>query len=480
MFPGKTNGVVSATIMQQAEQEESRRIDRIRRAWRAYNYEAPMPLKANELDKEGKDNARLNLARKTVNTSAYYLFGKGFDIEIGENAGEEDSPTEKWLEKAWKSQHQGMVPFLLELAQGAGIEGDAFVRLYPPDKARGEEIPRLVPLSAEMTRAECEPADHTRVRRYIIEWSAIDTAIKKSVAYRHTIQYGDIDRRWTIVEEHSVGDNPAWVLDQRTQWPHRFPPIFHCKNLPWPHSFYGASDIEDDVLQLNDAINFVVSNLNRILRAYGHPFDYVTGQRLDEVKRDIGAMPYFPNPDAKINRLPEIENLTAADEQFQRLRQAYDELTSIPQIASGKVDNIGQLSGLALQILYGPLVAMIQTKREFWEPMLQGLSRAMLVVGGEVAEDATLDIEIKWPSILPANRKEEAETATALNDAGVSQDTTLKEMGYDPEQEKAKKAQEGADAASMAAKLFDRGGLPGDPGSSGDGTSEDGSTGGGN
>jgi hypothetical protein len=188
-------------------------------------------------------------------------------------------------------------------------------------------------------------------------------------------------------------------------------------------------------------------------------------------------MPYFPNPDAKINRLPEIENLTAADEQFQRLRQAYDELTSIPQIASGKVDNIGQLSGLALQILYGPLVAMIQTKREFWEPMIKQISKAMLVVGGEVAEGSELDIEIKWPSILPANRKEEAETATALNDAGVSQDTTLKEMGYDPEQEKLKKAQEGADAASMAAKLFDRGGLPGDPG---DGTGEDGNTGGGN
>lgn len=449
---------VSSMLMQDAQREEDKRLDRIRRAWSAYNYQSADPLKSTDLDPKGQDNTRINLARKTVNTSAFYLFGKGLDFEIDEDAAEDDSPAEQWLEKAWQAQHQGFVPFLLELAQGAGIEGHAFVRLHLPE--RGETYPRLVPVSAEMIRAVCDPLDYTRVRRYVIEWTGIDQDLKKPIAYRHTIQRGDIDGRWLIIEEHSVGDTPRWTEDNRIVWPYDWCPIFHCKNLPWPQSFYGASDIEEDVLKVGDALNFVISNINRILRAYGHPFDYVTGQRLDEVERGIGAMPYFPNPEAKVQRLPEIENLAAADEQFRRLRDAYNELTSTPEIASGKVENVGQLSGLALQILYGPLTAMIQTKREFYEPMIVALSRAMLEVGGQQVGG----VSIKWPTILPTSRKEEAETAVALHEAGVSQSTTLSEMGYDPDIEAAKRLQEGQDAAAIAAKLFDRGQvLPTDP-----------------
>lgn len=458
MFPSKSTGLVSSTVMQQAGQEEDRRKSRMKKAWDAYNYQSDDPLAPSGLDVKGHDNTKINLARKTVNTSAFYLFGKGFDIEIDEDAAGDDSPAEQYLEKAWSAQHQGMVPFLLELAQGAGIEGDAFVRFYLP--SRGEQYPRLVPQSAENMTAICEPADYTRVRRYVIEWTGIDQDLNKPVAYRHTIQWNDTGR-WTIKEERSVGDNTAWIQDSFMVWPYAWCPIFHCKNLPWPRSFYGASDIEEDVLKIGDAINFVVSNINRILRAYGHPFDYVTGQAVDKVERDPGKMLYFPNEEARIHRLQEIQDLAAADEQFQRLRQAYDELTSIPQIASGKVENVGQLSGLALQILYGPLTSMIQTKREFYEPLLKAICQAML----EVASLPIGDISIKWPTILPTSRKEEAETATALNDAGVSQSTTLAELGYDPDIESAKRQSEGADAAALASKLFDRGGLPGDPGS---------------
>lgn len=463
-----TQTPVSSMLMQDAEREERKRLARIAQSWKAYNNQSDDPLKTTELDPKGQDNTKINLARKSVNTSAFYLFGKGLDFEIDEDAAADDSPAEKWLEQCWKSQHQGMIPFLLELAQGAGIEGHAFVRLHLPEP--GEQYPRLAPVSAEMVRAVCDPADFTRVRRYVIQWTSIDEDLKKPVAFRHTIQRGDVDGRWLIVEERSVGDTPRWVEDKRLIWPYAWCPLFQCKNLPWPQSFYGASDIEEDVLRLGDAINFVASNINRILRAYGHPFDYVIGQRLDAVERGIGAMPYFPNPEARIERLEEVQNLGAADEQFRRLRDAYNELTSLPEIASGKVENIGQLSGLALQILYGPLTAMIQTKREFYEPMIQGICKALLEIGKFEVKEVTL----KWPTILPTNRKEEAETAAALHDAGVSQSTALQEMGYDPEVEAQKRNQEGQDAAAIAAKLFDRGGLP----SSGGG--EGGSTGGGN
>jgi hypothetical protein len=258
------------------------------------------------------------------------------------------------------------------------------------------------------------------------------------------------------VEEVSRGDNQGWEIINTEFWSFSFAPIFHCKNRPAPHSFYGTSDIEADVLDLNAAINFVVSNINRILRVHGHPQLYIAGQRLDSegVDRAIDAVLELPSPDAKVGAAPYIENLQAHFEQLRELRTAYHELTSVPEIATGKLDNIGQLSGLALQILYAPLVQLVSVKRLFYGEMLVELCQAMLALGG-FGED--LGVSINWSQIIPTDRKAEAETALALHEAGVSRDTVLTELGYEAEEEIRKRDDENTASLETAMRRFDRG-----------------------
>lgn len=458
MWPFSSKDIVTDLLNEQIDEETRKRQARIRLAWTAYGDELPNPLTPNLLDKDGSDNTKINNARKIVNLAAFFLFGKGVDIDVDgasddtEGGTKKKSPAAEYLEKALDAQGDGEEPWLLELAVGGGIEGDVFVRLYPPRVKGG--YPRLVPLSSEHVIVHTEPADYTDAYQFVVQWNGYDARIKKPVVYRHTFtrQAGG---RWEILEEHSTGSG-AWKTGLQESWPYEFAPIQHCKNMIWPQSYFGASDLEKDVLAIIKAINFNISNVNRILRAHGHPQDYIAGQSVDdEIRRDVGSMLHLPNPDARIYRMEEVQELIAHGDQYRRLMEALHNLTSVPEIATGKVQDLGQLSGLALQILYGPLAQMIETKRKLYGRLLEQIGAACLEMGGF---GAGKDISIKWPELVPVNEKELAETGLLLDTLGVSKKTIVQKLGYDYEEEAKQKADEDEAALEQAAKAFDSGG----------------------
>src|SRR6185436_1088528 len=59
-------------------------------------------------------------------------------------------------------------------------------------------------------------------------------------------------------------------------WPYSWSPIVDWKNLPAPNHYYGKSDL-GTIGRLNDGLNFVVSNIQRILKHHAHPKTVATG-----------------------------------------------------------------------------------------------------------------------------------------------------------------------------------------------------------
>jgi hypothetical protein len=119
-----------------------------------------------------------------------------------------------------------------------------------------------------------------------------------------------------------------------------------------------------------------------------------------------------------------------------RLDEAIHEGSRTPAIATGKVEGIGQLSGVALQILYGPLVQKIEAKRQTYGDMLRLACRHLLELGGFGAE---IDVNIVWPEILPQDMQ--AERAALQVDIGlgvVSKSTVAQKLGYDWDTEQAR------------------------------------------
>ena len=139
------------------------------------------------------------------------------------------------------------------------------------------------------------------------------------------------------------------------------------------------------------------------------------------------------------------------------MKAALHEISRVPEITAGRLDNIGNLSGLALKILYGPLIRKTETKRRLYGAMVQQIAANVCELGGlgQVG-----DVEIRWPEIVPEDPGAQAATAEALQRAGVSVDTSLAEIGYDPAQEADRRTADTTNIGAALLTAFDRGSGP--------------------
>ena len=83
-----------------------------------------------------------------------------------------------------------------------------------------------------------------------------------------------------ILEQSGFPDSQL-DTERATVWNYSFPLIVDCQNLPLANSYYGLSDIEDDIIDLNQSV-FIASNIRRIIR-FTHPKTWGTGISAKEV-----------------------------------------------------------------------------------------------------------------------------------------------------------------------------------------------------
>jgi hypothetical protein len=205
----------------------------------------------------------------------------------------------------------------------------------------------------------------------------------------------------------------------------------HAQNIPSPHEVYGISDLEPDVLHLCNGINRVVSNINRIVRLYAHPrtFGKMIGDALN-MDANPGAVIRLEHPDADLKNLEMSSDLGSSISLYQRMVAALHETTRIPEVATGKLDSAGNLSSLALRILYAPLIQKTESKRRTYGQTIEEMFRRVLSIMGYGDE---VLVELLWADILPSDPEMLRRTALIDMQLGVSQATLLESLGYDPE-----------------------------------------------
>lgn len=448
--------MLSQVMLDQFAAAERERQVRIGKAWDAYHGRHPQPLRV----KPGRpdDNVILNFARLVVDKGASFLFGSELGFEVD---GQGKSDIDTWLSQAWDANRR--MTTLHRLALNGGIAGSAFVRILPR-----QPYPRLVVLDPACVTVRWRADDFEEVISYTIQWHGVDPATARPVAYRQVISHEHPEApAWLIQEQESRGDAASWVTTAETVWPYAWAPILHCQNLPCPNEWWGISDLEEDLLGANRALNFVLSNLARIIRYHAHPKTWGSGFQASELKIGVDETIVLPSPDASLQNLEMVSDLTSSLELYKRLKEAFHELARVPEIATGKVEDVGALSGIALEILYQSLIEKTATKRLLYGELLQAVSVRMLEISGR-GEAHTIGLH--WPAVLPTDRKGEAETAVIHHDLGASRDTLLTRLGFDPQAEAEKRAEEAQADRELGDRLlkqFDRGET--DPDASGDG-----------
>lgn len=393
-----------------------KRIDLFDRYWRYYRGNHRQPLKVAP-DAAIDDNVIINWSRKIVNLGIQFLFGPPVRFVIGDD--DQTSPAEQYLNDFWSVDPvKGWSPssFFHGLGQNGAITGTPFIRLSLGADGR----PKLRAIDPAIVDIETDPDDVEQVVAYHLVWKSSDDWKRQT--------YRDAGGIWTI--EDAVWKVGRWSAVGEREWGFDFAPLFHAQNLVLANSVWGLSDLED--ADLNDAINFTASNINRVLRFHAHPKTVVTGlpkTASDELRTSPDGVWRFSSAETRAFNLEMQSDLASSRQHQYDLTEDFHQISGVPRLDPAQV-NVGALSGFALRILYGPLLAKTAVKQATYGTMLAQLNRALLLLAGYDDEPvATL-----WGNPLPVSELEMAQHAKLLTDAGASVEGALYTARYTPDQ----------------------------------------------
>ncbi len=394
----------------------------MRRAWSAYMGEMPRPLRVRAGGSD--DNVRVNYARLIVDKGVSFLFGGDVGMRV---VGRGSDRAGAWLDAVWQANGKGTL--LHRLAVNGGVCGHAFLKIA----RRADGMPRLVVLDPMTVDVGWRPDDWERITGFRLQWHGLDERTGRPRAFRQLITLRR-DEAWDVVDQHSDGDDPRWTTVHAERWPYSWPPIAGCQNLPTPNEYWGASDLEGDILEVCRTLNFVLSNAVRIVRLHAHPKLWGSGFASRELSLEPDDVTVLPHADASLHLLEMQGDLGSSLDLYARLREALHEMARVPDPwLMGSATS--RLSGAALRMLHQPLVEKTQTKRLLYGEMLTGLAANLLEMGGFGRD---LRVILEWPSVMPTDPAEEARTALMHRQLGAEAGSLLRRLGVETGEEEAR------------------------------------------
>lgn len=263
------------------------------------------------------------------------------------------------LKKIWEVDNN-KESILWEMGQQGGVSGDVFVKVawepaYEDDA--GFVHPgrvRILPLNSAYCYPEWHPHDRERLMRFKLKYKFWGTSAEGT---RQVYTYTEIITA-EMIEEY-VNDE---LIDQRPN-PLGEIPVVHIPNTRVSGSPWGLSDVAD-ILSLNREYNEKAAEISDIINYHAAPVTIITGAKASNL--EIGAKKTWslPSEKAKVFNLEGgVEALPVAQEYLESIKRSMHELTGVPESALGQMQPISNTSGVALSIMYTPLMQRYHQKQ---------------------------------------------------------------------------------------------------------------------
>lgn len=410
----------------------------ITRAWAYYNgdHKQPLKIQADGYD----DNVVLNDIEIFAEKLETLLIGDGLEFDAGSD--DETTQADKDIANLWKQNRAKILQSNLALA--GVLEGHIAVRLIPDEDL---PWPKLQVIKQAHFSAFWDPFDLTRVA-----WYRLQAAGRRIDYVKGRVDGADVDTSisvWTElgyelrgVEKDALGiskDADKWELVSSEEWPYEFPPVVDWQNLPNPNWYYGKADVTGAIC-LNDNINFIVSNLNRILKYFAHPRTVGTGFTAEDLMiTAVGGLWTVESAEAKIQNLEMKSDGSLSRWLLEIISQTLWQSGGLVDPQTVK-DKITQLTNFGLRVMFSDAIGRIGKKRLLYgEGLDEIMNRSFVLVDKTPPETIT----IIWPDVIPEDAKTEMETLTAEFDRGlISKQTYRDRRGYNHEMEEDRIANE--------------------------------------
>ena len=412
----------------------------LKREYRRGQHKAPI--------KTADDAIIVNFIGLLVDRSVGMLFGKEPQFDL---PGEADAPAQQYIDAVWNANRKMQ---LLKRAAVYGAEaGTCYMKILPDgavDK-QGRLIPRLVVLDPATVTMDALPEDIDTIFRYTIAYTITDPITGKDKTYKQVFEHDVETGYWNITYSESINGG-KWAVTNEQVWEWDFAPIVHWHNLPDVGSVYGRPDITDDLIDLQDKINFVSSNTAKIIKYHAYPKTWARGfVNTSRVAWGVDEMVTTSDPNAMIQNLEMQSDLSSSLSFIRYLRQALFDVSRAVDIDSLS-DKLGSLTNFGLRVLYQDALGKLEEKRGLYEEAIVEINHRLLELAGAPDTDGG---EVVWPDVMPENENEVAMAVKTDLELGlVSKQTASGLRGYTWEDEEARMSDERVASDNVGAALL--------------------------
>lgn len=357
-----------------------------------------------------KPQVTQNWCRRFVDKFVSAEFNSGIRFKF-------DSDTEKdilpFLSQVWEDNNQGEL--LNSMGQMKSVTGDGYVGVFfeNPDTPGFDDPFGLYP--------------DGRIRVYSIPASICypeygdgydtDNMISCQILYPIQVNNGSFMIRRFVYKKDVVETFDNDRLVSRVENKYGVIPIVHFRNLLVSGKHFGASDL-DDLIPLNTELNLKISDTSEILDYHAAPITIVKGARISQLEKGANKIWGGLPKDAEVSNLELDSDLGASNDYISSIKNAMKEIKGMPSLALGGSDLPTNLSGVALQIAFMPLLDTIKAKQNITKSRLETVNRIIMKIAFD--EELTTkpnsspqkiyNHKVIFGDILPKDLKQELES----------------------------------------------------------------------
>jgi len=300
--------------------------------------------------------------------------------------------------------------FIQDLAQSGFISGHSFVKIV--DKG-ANNFPELNVLDPRNVSVFWNINNPKQVLYYRLTWRmSSDTSIIQDIIPNwlfgniNLIDPEDLLAGWTMIQyEVKAG---KFKQQGFSTWEFPFPPIVAWKNAPSAHKVYGLSDLRH--INLNDTLNFIIGNANKIIYHHAGPQTIVTGGELadgEEKKTGTSTIMEFPNPETQVFNLELRSDLKSSMQMAEDIRAAFFGQTRVVDMAQIR-DNLARVTNFGVRMIHGDMLDMISARRKVYGTGISRITQiAAWLAGDKRVIDA--DVQVLFSDPLPVDRLTEVQ-----------------------------------------------------------------------
>jgi hypothetical protein len=297
----------------------------------------------------GETQMVLNYYRAFTDFIINFTFGKGVTFR---SAKETEAIVPDLLERVWEVDNN-KATVLWEIGQQGTVSGDCFIKVAyeeayvdPAGRTHPGRV-RILPLNSSFAFPEFHPHDRERLIRFKLKYRFWGTSLEGT---RQVFTYTEILTD-DIIEEY-INDE---LIDSRPN-PLGTIPVIHIPNIRISGSPWGVADCFD-IININRAYNETATDIADIVNYHAAPVTIIIGAKASQLEKGANKVWGGLPKDAKVENLEGgSAGLKGAMEFLAMMKKSMHEMVGVPESALGQAMPVSNTSGVALSIMFQPLM----------------------------------------------------------------------------------------------------------------------------